>query len=142
MNPYFTDADMIQRLVAAAKRGVKVRIVVSETSNNAQATAALKHHYGDLLHAGAQIYEYPGAVVHAKLVVADDTVVFGTVNLDAWALYRNYEIAMMARSANTASLLEQRVFEPDIAKSRPGTPPTGLRTRFKDWVWDKLSYFL
>ena len=142
MNAYFTDADMIQRLVAAAKRGVKVRIVVSETSNNAQATAALKHHYADLLHAGAQIYEYPGAVVHAKLVVADDTVVFGTVNLDAWALYRNYEIAMMARSATTASLLEQRVFEPDIAKSRPGTAPTGLRTRFKDWVWDKLSYFL
>ena len=142
MNPYFTDADMIQRLVAAAKRGVKVRIVVSETSNNAQATAALKHHYGDLLHAGAQIYEYPGAVVHAKLVVADDNVVFGTVNLDAWALYRNYEIAMMARSAATASLLEQRVFEPDIGESRRGTPPTGLRTRFKDWVWDKLSYFL
>ena len=49
---------------------------------------------------------------------------------------------MMARSPNTASLLEQRVFEPDIAKSRRGTPPTGLRTRFKDWVWDKLSYFL
>ena len=35
MNPYFTDADMIQRVIAAAKRGVKVRIVVSQTSNNA-----------------------------------------------------------------------------------------------------------
>jgi len=142
MNPYFTDADMIQRIVAAARRGVDVRIVVSETSNNAPATAALEHHYGALVDAGAHIYEYPGAVVHAKLVVADDTVVFGTVNLDAWALYRNYEIAMMARSPETATLMEQRVFEPDIAKSRPGTPPTGLRTRFKDWVWDKLSYFL
>jgi cardiolipin synthase A/B len=142
MNPYFTDADMVQRLAAAARRGVKVRIVVSQTSNNAPATAALKHHYGDLIDAGATIYEYPGAVVHAKLVVADDTVVFGTVNLDAWALYRNYEIAMMARSAQTAALMEQRVFEPDIAKSRPGTPPSGLRTRFKDWTWDKLAYFL
>ena len=142
MNPYFTDADMIQRLTAAAKRGVKVRIVVSQTSNNSQATAALKHHYNDLINAGARIYEYPDAVVHAKLVVADDTVVFGTVNLDAWALYRNYEIAMMARSATTASLMEQRVFEPDIAKSRSGTPPTGLRSRLKDWAWDKLSYFL
>ena len=29
MNPYFTDEDIIQRVVAAAKRGVKVRIVVS-----------------------------------------------------------------------------------------------------------------
>ena len=141
MNPYVTDADMIQRLTAAARR-VAVRIVVSETSNNTQATAAFEHHYRDLLDAGARIYEYPGAVVHAKVLVADDTVVFGTVNLDAWALYRNYEIAMMARSATTASLMEQRVFEPDIAKSRPGTPPTGLRTRSKDWVWDKLSYFL
>ena len=133
---------MIQRLVAAAKRGVEVRIIVSQTSNNAPASAALKHHYGDLIDAGALIYEYPGAVVHAKLVVADDAVVFGTVNLDAWALYRNYEIAMMARSAQTAGLIEQRVFEPDIAKSRPGTPPTGFRTRMKGWVWDKLSYFL
>ena len=38
--------------------------------------------------------------------------------------------------------VEQRVFEPDIARSRPGKPPTGLRTRLKDWVWDKLSYYL
>jgi cardiolipin synthase A/B len=142
MNPYFTDADMIQRIVAAARRGVDVRIVVSETSNNAPATAALEHHYGDLIEAGAHIYEYPGAVVHAKIVVSDDTVVFGTVNLDAWALYRNYEIAMMARNGPTAALMEQRVFEPDIAKSRPGTPPTDIRTRFKDWTWDKLAYFL
>ena len=67
MNPYFTDADIIERVVAAAKRGVKVRIVVSEKSNNPQATAALKHHYGELLRAGVKIWEYPGAVVHAKL---------------------------------------------------------------------------
>ena len=133
MNPYFTDADMIQRLVAAAKRGVKVRIVVSQTSNNAQATAALKHHYGDLIHAGAQIYEYPGAVVHAKLVVADDTVVFGTVNLDAWALYRNYEIAMMARSAadrsahGTARIRAgHRQVPPRYAADRPPHPVQGL----------------
>ena len=112
MNPYFTDADMIQRVIAAAKRGVKVRIVVSEKSNNTQATAALKHHYDALIDAGAKIYEYPGAVVHAKVVVADNTVVFGTVNFDAWALYRNYEVAMMARSAAVANLFEERVFTP------------------------------
>ena len=42
-------------------------------------------------------------MVHAKVVVADDTVVFGTVNFDAWSLYRNYEIAMLARSAPAVS---------------------------------------
>jgi cardiolipin synthase len=142
MNPYFTDADLVQRVIAAAKRGVKVRIVVSQTSNNAQATAALKYHYSDLIHAGVQIWEYPGAVVHAKLIVADDTSVFGTVNFDAWALYRNFEVAMMARSAEVANLFEERVFGPDIAKSTAGTPPSGLGDRFKDWLWDRLAYFL
>jgi cardiolipin synthase len=142
MNPYVTDADMIQRLVAAARRGVKVRIVVSQTSNNPQATAALKAHYSDLIHAGAQIWEYPGAVVHAKIVVADDTVEFGTVNFDAWSLYRNYEISMMARSASAAQLFEERVFGPDIAKSVSGTAPGGLRARLKDWFWARLAYFL
>jgi cardiolipin synthase len=142
MNPYFTDADMIQRVVAAAKRGVKVRIVISEKSNNGPATAALKYDYGALIRAGAQIWEYPGAVVHAKLVVADNTVEFGTVNFDAWALYRNYEVAMMARSPATASLFEERVFTPDIAKSHPGKPPGGFENWVKDWFWNRLAYFL
>jgi cardiolipin synthase len=142
MNPYFTDSDMIQRVVAAARRGVKVRIVVSQTSNNPQASAALKYHYRQLIGAGAQIWELPGTVVHAKVVVADDTVVFGTVNFDAWSLYRNYEVAMMSRSPAAVKLFEQRLFDPDIARSVPGTPPRGFFTRVQDWFWDKLAYFL
>jgi cardiolipin synthase len=142
MNPYFTDVPIIQRVIAAAKRGVKVRIVVSQTSNNPQAAAALEYHYGDLIHAGVQIWEYPGAVVHAKLVVADNTVVFGTVNFDAWSLYRNYEVAMMARSAAVANLFEERVFNPDIARSHPGKPPGGAIAWAKEWFWDRLAYFL
>ena len=66
----------------------------------------------------------PGTVVHAKVVVADDVVSFGTVNLDAWALYRNSEIMMIARSAEAAALFEERLFEPDIARSRRGEPPS------------------
>jgi cardiolipin synthase len=142
MNPYFTDADMLYRIEAAAARGVAVRIVVSETSNNGQATAALKHHYRDLLAAGVLIYEYPGAVVHAKLMVIDDTAVFGTVNLDAWALYRNFEVAMVARDAHVAELFEERVFTPDIARSRPGKPDSALTDRLQDWCWNTFAYVL
>ena len=141
MNPYFTDKDMIDRIVAAARRGVKVRIVLSEESNVVQAAAIAKHHYRRLLDAGVEIWEYPGAVVHAKVIVADDWVSFGTVNLDSWALYRNLEIAMIARSADAAQLLEQRLFEPDIARSKPGKAPT-RGERVTGWLWDKLSYFL
>ncbi len=142
MNPYVTDADMIGRILAAAQRGVAVRLVVSQTSNNPQATAALKHHYGALADAGVEVWELPGTVVHAKVVVADDTVSFGTVNLDAWALYRNSEVMMLARSAETAELLEERLFEPDIARSQPGVTPAGRRERFESWLWNTLGSFL
>ncbi len=142
MNPYLTDRDMLERILAAARRGVRVRLVVSETSNNAQATAALRHRYHDLLSAGVEIWELPGTVVHAKVVVADDVVSFGTVNLDSWALYRNSEIAMIARSADTAALFEKRLFQPDIARSRPGEPSSGVGEGVESWLWDKLTYFL
>jgi cardiolipin synthase A/B len=142
MNPYVTDGDMVERILAAARRGVKVRVVVSEVSNNAQATAALKHHYPHLMEAGVEVWELPGTVVHAKVVVADDVVSFGTVNLDAWALYRNSEIMMIAESPDAAALFEERLFEPDIARSQRGEPLTGTRERLESWLCDKLSFVL
>ena len=142
MNPYLTDRDMIERILAAARRGAKVRVVVSEVSNNAQATAVLKHHYPDLREAGVEVWELPGTVVHAKVVVADDVVSFGTVNLDAWALYRNSEIMLIARSPEAAALIEERLFEPDIARSKRGEPLTDTRERLESWLWDRLSRFL
>jgi cardiolipin synthase len=142
MNPYFTDHDMVERILAAATRGVKVRVVVSERSNNNSATAALKHRYGDLLDAGVELWELPNTVVHAKVVVADDVVSFGTVNLDAWALYRNSEIMMIARSRELAALMQERLFEPDIARCKRGEPPSEPRQRFESWLSDKLTYYL
>jgi cardiolipin synthase A/B len=142
MNPYVTDGGMIDRIVAAARRGVQVRLVISQKSNNAQATAALKHRYPDLLEAGVAVWELPDTVVHAKVVVADDVVSFGTVNLDAWALYRNSEIMMIARSAETAALIEERLFEPDVARSIPGEPLTTPQERRQSWLWNKLSKLL
>ena len=56
-------------------RGPEVRIVVSRESNSAPASpAALRHRYDELTSAGAEVWEVPGTVVHAKVVVADDVV--------------------------------------------------------------------
>ncbi|MGI9614587.1 MAG: phospholipase D-like domain-containing protein, partial [Acidimicrobiales bacterium] len=104
MNPYLTDEDIVDRIVAAADRGVAVRVILSETSNNAAAQRATTSFYPRLIDAGVEVLEYPGAVVHAKLVVADDTVHFGTLNLDAWSLYRDFEVALVAEDAATADM--------------------------------------
>ena len=88
------------------------------------------------------MWELPDTVVHAKVVVADDIVSFGTVNLDAWALYRNSEIMMIVRSAEAAALIEERLFEPDIARASPGEPPANSQERRQSWLWNKLSPLL
>ena len=142
MNPYLTDPDAIQAIAAAARRGVRARVVVSERSNNPMATAALKHRYSDLIEAGVELWEIPGTVVHAKVVVADDVVSFGTVNLDAWALYRNSELMLIARSAELAERFEERLFGPDIARAKRGRPPAGARARAESWACHKLAYYL
>jgi cardiolipin synthase len=142
MNAYLTDRGMIERVLAAARRGVKVRVVVSETSNNAQASAALRHRYPDLIDAGVEVWEYPGAVVHAKVVVADESASFGTVNLDAWSLYRDSEIAMIVRSAEVAERFEEQLIEPDIARSKPGLPASTPEERRQGRLWNRLSYLL
>ena len=142
MNPYLTDPDVIARLLAAAGREVKVRVVVSRTSNNGAATAALRHRYADLDAAGVELWEVPDTVVHAKVVVADEVVSFGTVNHDAWSLYRNSEIMMIARSPAAAALVRGQLFEADIARSKRGEPPSATRQRLEGWLCDKLTYYL
>jgi cardiolipin synthase A/B len=141
INPYLTDPDIVERVLGAARRGVKVRIVVSQKSNSFAATAALRHRYAVLDRAGVEVWELPGTVVHAKVVVADDVVSFGTVNLDAWALYRNSEIMMIARSPTVARLMKDRLFAPDIPRSKRGEPPTGVGERVGSCLWDNLSSF-
>ena len=141
MNPYFTDPGMLDRIVEAAERGVEVRLVVSEQSNNAPADAALKHQYPRLLAAGVEIWEYP-VTMHAKVTIADDAMIVGTINYDAWALYRNLEIALLFEDTTVADLGVSDFVEANIALSRPGEVPTGIGERMKYWFWDKFVYFL
>ncbi len=141
-NPYFTEDELVDRLVAASQRGVKVRVVVAQESNSAIHSAALRHDYGRMLDAGIEIWEYPDAVVHDKILLADDTVLFGTINLDAWALYRAYEVGAIVVDERAADEFERRIFERDVAVSRRGEAPADTWTRVKDWLADSLSYFL
>ena len=142
MNPYLTDPDIVEQVIAAARRGVRVRVVVSENSNNHAAAAALRHRYADLAAAAIEVWEVPNTVVHAKVVIADDIVSFGTLNHDAWALYRNSELLMIAKSPQAADLVRERLFEPDIARSKRGSAPSRAGERLTGWLSDKLTYYL
>ena len=142
MNPYVGDRGMVDRIAAAAERGVAVRMVVPDaTHGNAVAYAAFQYHYDRLLAAGVAIWEYP-ALVHAKALVADDEVLVGTLNLDAWALYRNPEIALHIRDAGVAETFRRDLFEVDIGASQAGAAAVGRRARLRNAALERMAPLL
>jgi cardiolipin synthase len=141
LNPYLTDPDMVDRILAAGKRGVAVTVVVPGDSNVPQARDAAEHNYGDLFDAGVKVYEHE-KIIHAKVFVADNRVIIGTINLDAWALYRNHEIAILFEDAGVANDARRILVEDALSRSEPAKLPEGRWNRLKDWFWDKLVYFI
>ena len=125
VNPYVADPPAVRRIVGAAERGVKVRLLVPEKANNPMLSLAQRHHHPALLDAGVEIWEHP-KMVHSKAFVRDGVeVLVGTCNLEAWSLRRSYEINMRTRSPDLAQQFSDDFFEPGIAISKPGTKPQG-----------------
>lgn len=141
LNPYLADPGIIDRLVAAAARGVEVRVVVPGTSNNLPADSAMEYRYPDLLEAGVKIREYP-EIIHAKVLIADNAVVSGSLNYDAWALYRNMEISLLFEDDDVAEAARNTFVEPAWAKSSPAEVADSTVDKGRNWFWDKLTYFL
>ena len=141
LNPYMTDPDMIDRIIDAGERGVDVTLVLPGDSNVTQARDAVQHNYGDLFDAGVEVYEHE-TIIHAKVIVADNRVVIGTINFDSWALYRNHEIALMFEDAGVADDAHQVMVADAISRSEPAQLPEGGWNRMQDWFWDKLVYFI
>ena len=43
---------------------------------------------------------------------------------------------------SVADVMEERLFEPDIARAKRGEPARETRERLEGWLWDKLTFFL
>ena len=142
MNYYIGDAVLISEILAAARRGVRVRLVVADRAHaNAMTYGAFLHHYDELIGAGVEIWEYP-AVVHAKVIVADDRALVGTLNFDSWALYRNPEIGLLFEDASVAEQFRTVLFEPDIAASTSGRVAVGRFARTRTRIYARANYVL
>ena len=106
-------------LVAALRRGVRVRIITpgphidSETVR--RASRAL---WGDLLEAGAEIYEYQPTMFHCKVLVVDGLVAsVGSTNFDERSFRLNDEASLNVYDAAFAAH-QVEVFERDLKSSR------------------------
>jgi cardiolipin synthase A/B len=142
VNPYVTDRGMINRIAAAARRGVSVRLFVPANANNWACAAAQQFHHPKLLDAGVRILEYP-TMLHAKAFVRDgEELLAGTCNLEAWSLKRFFEIDLQFRSRALAAQFDERFSAPAEAVSGPGRVLTGAKARAKATVFAALSPLL
>jgi cardiolipin synthase len=94
--PYLIlDDSMVSALVLAAKNGVDVRILTPGVPDKEYVHITTRSYYKELIAGGVKIYEYSPGFIHAKVMVADDTVAtVGTVNLDCRSLYLHFECAV------------------------------------------------
>ena len=84
--------DLMDAVLAAAHRGVDVRIIMPGIPDKKLIFRMSRSFYQVLLTGGVKIYEYTPGFVHAKSFVSDDKVAtIGTVNLDYRSLFLHFE---------------------------------------------------
>ena len=118
--PYFLpDKSLTTELCEAVKRGVKVRILVpGHKSDHWMTRSTSRGGYGLLLEAGAEVYEYEPAMIHAKVLVVDELwAVVGSTNFDNRSFGINDEVNLAVRSETMAEQLE-RDMSGDLRESR------------------------
>ena len=118
-NPYFVpDHVSIDLFRDAAKRGVKVRVLVAGSSNDTLVTRFNSVRlYGALLDAGVELYEYNRTMMHHKIMMIDrlwSTV--GTANFDNRSFSHNEESNVSVLNEGVTRELTVS-FERDLAVS-------------------------
>ncbi len=120
---WLTDAYLVappgiyQSLIDAARSGVDVRLLVPGTSDLSHVQSWTRMGYLDMLRAGIRIYEWRGAMLHAKTIVVDGRWVrVGSSNLNLSSLVANYELDVIAEDVTLALGMEAQ-FRRDTERS-------------------------
>jgi len=119
-NAYFVpDRLTVEALCSAARRGVRIRIIVPGRHTDARIGRwAAQGLYGELLMAGIQLFEYQPTMMHSKVLVIDGVwSSVGSANFDDRSFRLNDEANLNVFSESLAR--EQlKLIDADIQQSR------------------------
>jgi len=106
--PYFgPDDGLMQALMATARRGVKVTLIVPKLNDSKLVAWSSKSYYADLLNSGVLIAEFHGGLLHTKSLMVDrKAAIFGSVNFDQRSLRLNFEISLIVYDGDFCAKLE------------------------------------
>lgn len=116
---YFVPDELIMKaLIAARHRGVRIRVLLPGKHIDSETVRlASKAHWGELLLAGVEIYEYQPTMMHNKLLIVDGLMVsVGSTNFDVRSFRLNDEASLNVYDATFATRMTE-VFEQDLKPS-------------------------
>ena len=116
---YFIPNNRIRSaLIAAAQRGVNVKIILPEHSDVRLTKSASEMSYEELLKGGVRIFERKGTMLHGKTMVIDDIwSTLGSSNIDDRSFLLNYECNVNLYDEEFGTAMEE-MFTQDLADCR------------------------
>ncbi len=130
-NPYFVpDLRLTRALCRSAQSGVDIKILLPSRSDIFGLKFATESFYNALLSCRVEIYEYCSAILHAKILVVDDSVSVGSFNLDFRSIFYNLETSAKLSRIENIQLIE-RQFLDDIK----------ISNKIELSLWKKRSWF-
>ncbi len=95
MTPYFIPDDTINNLlIAKSLSGVDVRIVIPDIPDKNYVYEVTRNNAEKLVKYGIKVYALKNAFVHAKIMMSENAVVIGTINVDLRSFYQQFESAV------------------------------------------------
>jgi cardiolipin synthase len=126
---------VLRAFLAAARRGVTIRVITPGESDVPLVQFATRHLHDRLLRRHIRLYERQGRMLHSKVLVVDDEwSLVGSSNLDPRSLNINLELIAVIRSKELARTLVA-IARYELAHSER---ITGRTARQRGW-WERLT---
>ena len=146
-NAYFVpDDETVEAIIAAARRGVDVKIVLPGTTDSSLTLNAGRYYYSELLKSGVKLYKHRNVMLHAKTAVIDGVwSTVGSTNMDFWSFSTNDEVNAVILNKEFAAEME-KMFTRDLAESEEirleEWKKRPVFNRFKEWFAHQFRRWL
>lgn len=145
--PYFLPSFLVRKaLINAAKRGVKVTVIIPKNSDVGMVDLLRNRYLGPLHQQGIRFLLFTGTNLHAKMLMTDNQIfAIGSPNFDYRSFRFQHEIMMVGTDNDIIKLLlnhlngtvgETVPFDPVQWKNR------GWFTRLREWILIPFRHWL
>ena len=111
MNAYFFPGkSFLRQLRKAARRGVKVTLILNSNSDNPMIDWLTKSLYKYLISSGIQVLEWKKSILHSKIALIDDKwATIGSFNLDYLSRFSNIELNISTTDPDKVLVINKEI---------------------------------